>query len=148
MENKNIWLNYVSKAMIHDSADKTFKNVSFDYPESESGLASVSVRLGQVRPTTDRNGVVQDAYNNVLLGAAGTKRKISIKKGGDYVQVEVTVEDILNAFNAGREAYRAKASAEAAAAGVEPEVEAPVETTEATKTSKKGGRKATSKKTK
>lgn len=143
---KNVWMNGVSAKMIHNSKDGTFYNVSFDYPASETGVASVSVRKGQVKDATRKDKTIIEGKKNVLLGAPGTKRKISVKQNGDWVQVEVTVEDILKSFTDGRDAYNAKMK-EAADAGQAPETPAE-ETVEATKTTKKGGRKATSKKSK
>lgn len=139
MEKKNVWLNFVSESMVHEAQGPKgpFKNVSFDCEDSANGIATVSVNMGQVRQSTKKDGTVAAGYVNVLLGAEGSKRQVSVKKAdGSYDRVEMTVEAIANSFASGREAYRA---AQAAAA---PAVEPEVETTEATKV-KKAGRKTT-----
>ena len=139
---QNVWLNGVNKAMIHEATNKegkTFLNVSFSYENSANGLASVSVNEGQVRVATKRQtGEEMPNYRNVMLGKPGSKRTISVKNAqGDYDRIEVTVEEILESFKAGRAKWRAEHPQEAPAA--EEEV---AEETAATKTAKKATKKS------
>lgn len=108
--NTNIWMNNVHFKMVHDGTSATgkkFANVSFDCDASANGLASVSVNAGQVFTATDRQGQPKPDYRNILLGKAGTTRQVSVKQAdGTYTRLEMTVEQIKAAFEAGRKAYR------------------------------------------
>ena len=115
---KNIWLNYVAIAMTHKvtANGKDFTNVSFDCTESANGIATVSVNNEQIKASTNKDGAEVAGYVNVLLGAPGSKRKVSVLQAdGSYGKVEMTVEQIQEYFTAGREAFRAQAAAKAPA---------------------------------
>ncbi len=109
-EKKNgVFLNRVSEKMIHEAqgAKGPFYNVNFDWKDSTTGFASVSVRPAQVMECKDKNGTVLEGKKNILLGDPGTKREISVKQAdGSFAKVEVTVEQIKEAFDNARAEYR------------------------------------------
>lgn len=142
---KNIWLNFVSEKMVREQNGPKgpFYNVSFDCKKSASGIATVSVNKGQVRPSTKKDGSEAAGYVNVLLGAPGSQRQVSVKKeDGSFDRISMTVDEIAESFNAGRSEYRAEQAAKEAPA-IEPETEAPAETVDGAKTKK--GRKTSRK---
>ena len=148
----NIWLNNVHKDMVHENtsaAGKKFANISFDCPSSASGLASVSVNIGQVFTATAKDGTPKESYRNILLGKPGTVRKVSIKMAdGTYSRVDMSVDQIKASFEDGRKAYRAAHPAAApAVATAETEAAAPAAAAAVagTTTKKSSRRKATAK---
>ena len=108
-----LFINFISEKMLHRQVNKAdgreFYSVSVACPNSESRFGTIAVTVGQVFPATKNHGTEEVAgYKNVLLGAPEKMRKVSIKLAdGSYTTVEMSNQDILNAFNAEREAYKA-----------------------------------------
>lgn len=108
-----LFINFISEKMLHRQVNKAdgreFYSVSVACPSSESKFGTIAVTTGQVFPATKNKGTEEVAgYKNVLLGAPEKMRKVSIKLAdGSYTTVEMSNQDILNAFNAEREAYKA-----------------------------------------
>lgn len=115
---KNVWLNYVANGMIHDQAkkddpDRTFKSVTVNCPESKSGLATIAVNDGQVKPSTKKNGAPVEGFSNVLLGDADKTRDVSIAtkvnkkgKGTEFETIQMTNAEIGKMFEAEKAKYR------------------------------------------
>lgn len=124
MANTNIFMNWVSKSLIHEAHkdDKVFYNLSIPYAESKTGYASVSVSKGQVLDATKRNGEVNPAFASVLLGAPEKTRKLSIctkiTKAGKktYGEIELTNKQIADLYEESRKAYKAQTAAAPAVA--------------------------------
>lgn len=125
--NKNTFLNWVSKNLIHEAhkGDKLFYNLSIPYADSKTGYASLSLSKGQVLDATKRNGEVNPAFASVLLGAPEKTRKLSvctkITKTGKktYGEVELTNQEIADIYEESRKAYKAQ-TADAQEAVAEP----------------------------
>lgn len=119
-EKKNIFMNWVSKRMVHASKNtkgETFYNVSFPYAESATGFASVSVSAGQVLKATKKDGTENANFASILLGAPDKEREVSVctdAANKDYKRVKMTNAEIADAYEASRKAY--KESRETAAA--------------------------------
>lgn len=123
MANNTVWLNGISGKLIH--TNKTVKgeitNVSFpvDKKLSDTGYASVSVFSAKmVKPATTKEGqpVLSknggDQLMNVGLGAPEANRQVSVTKidakgNRSYEKVEMTNQQIKDAYEASRSAYRA-----------------------------------------
>ena len=118
MTKKNIFMNFVSEAMIHinkTTEGKEFANISIPCSKSTTGYASVAVNLGQVLPATKKDGTVVDGYKSILMGSADKTRKVSIatgKKRISYKDIEMTNQEIVDCVNAARKAYRASQATE------------------------------------
>jgi hypothetical protein len=110
---KNTFLNWVPVKLIHQATatkngkTNTFFNISFPYPASSNGFASVSVSNGQVFAASKKNGDVNDNFRSVLLGAPDKVRQVSIKTADGYAKIELTNAQIFDAFEADRKAYKA-----------------------------------------
>lgn len=119
----NIFLNAVSEKMIHTNqkADGTeFANITIPYADSKTGYASFGVNAGQVMDAKKKDGTLIAGMKNVLLGKPEGKRRVSVctkapKKGDKvYSNIELTNEQIAEAFNTARAEYKAaQAQAEA-----------------------------------
>lgn len=124
MANTNIFMNWVSKSLIHEAHkdDKVFYNLSIPYAESKTGYASLSLSKGQVLDATKRNGEVNPAFASVLLGAPEKTRKLSIctkiTKAGKktYGEIELTNKQIADLYEESRKAYKAQTAAAQAVA--------------------------------
>lgn len=124
MANINIFMNWVSKSLIHEAHkdDKVFYNLSIPYAESKTGYASLSLSKGQVLDATKRNGEVNPAFASVLLGAPEKTRKLSIctkiTKAGKktYGEIELTNKQIADLYEESRKAYKAQTAAAQAVA--------------------------------
>ena len=106
------FLNYVSEKMIHTNtakeSGKEFATISISCPQSKTGLATISVNLGQILDAKKKDGTVVKGYKNLLLGAPDKTRKVSIATNkSKYKTVEMTNAAIAEMFNAERQAYRA-----------------------------------------
>ena len=112
----NIFINFVHEALIHINTrqdGKQFANISIPCAESKTGYASFAVNMGQLFPATKRDGSVVDGYKSVLLGKPEQPKKLSVatnKKGTNWKDIPVTVQQIADMFNTSREAYRATAT--------------------------------------
>ena len=121
--NKNVWINFVSGKVIHDAQAtaedgtvKAFKNLSFQMADGQ--WASVSLRSGQVKPATKKDGSEIENTYNILLGKPGTERQVSYKKSAKskkYTTATMTVDEIAELIKANQAAYRASQKAEAPA---------------------------------
>lgn len=115
MANKTngLFINFISDKMLHKQTNKNdgreFYSVSVACPNSESKFGTIAVTIGQVFNATKNHGTeTVDGYKNVLLGTPEKMRKVSIKLAdGSYSTIEMSNQDILDAFNAEREAYKA-----------------------------------------
>ena len=117
MAKNSLFLNAVSVKMLHKNSrtdgSKDFVNVTIPYAASKSGYASFGVNVGQVFDATRKDGTEIKDMKNVLLGKADGKRQLSIctkltKKGQKtYGQIEVTNQQILDAFTTARASYKA-----------------------------------------
>lgn len=110
MAKNNLFMNWVSGKMVHEASKdgKTFYNLSLPLAASANGYGSISVSAGQVRDSTKKDGTVVPEFKNILLGSADGVRKVSIKaQDGSYTTVEMTNQEILNAVEENRKAYRA-----------------------------------------
>ena len=117
---KNAWMNHVSTRMIHEAEKegKTFYNISFPYADSKTGYASVSVSAGQVRPATKKDGTVVETTRNILLGDPAKTRQVSVctdAAAKTYAKVELTNEQIVEAYETARKAYKEAQKAAATA---------------------------------
>lgn len=116
MANKNTFMNWVNRQMIHEATGKdgkTFYNVSFPHTESATGYASVSVSAGQVLAATKKDGEVNPAFASILLGAPEKEREVSIctdKDAKAYTRVKMTNAQIAEAYEGARQAYKAQKS--------------------------------------
>lgn len=112
-KNNGLFINFISDKMLHKQVNKSdgreFYSVSVACPNSESKFGTIAVTVGQVFNATKNHGTeTVDGYKNVLLGAPEKMRKVSIKLAdGSYSTIEMSNQDILNAFNTEREAYKA-----------------------------------------
>ena len=112
-KNNGLFINFISDKMLHKQTNKAdgreFYSVSVACPSSESRFGTIAVTVGQVFAATKNHGTeTVDGYKNILLGAPEKMRKVSIKLAdGSYTTVEMSNKDILDAFNAEREAYKA-----------------------------------------
>lgn len=122
MEKKtsNLFLNFVSEKLLHTntaSSGKQFTNVSIPCDKSVTGYASFGVNMGQILPSTRRDGTVIDGYKSVLLGKPETERTVSICTApGAYENIKMTNQAIADAIETNCTAYRAARKAPAAAA--------------------------------
>ena len=111
---KNVWLNYVSDKMIHeqhrtDDPTRTFRSVTISCPESATGLATIAVNDGQVKPSTKKNGAPVEGFSNILLGDADKTHKVSVatdKKGKNFKDIEMTNGEICRMFEVEKAKYR------------------------------------------
>lgn len=121
---KNVFINWVSRNLIHEAhkEDKTFYNISIPYAESKNGYANLSVSAGQVLAATKRDGTVNNSFASILLGAPDKVRQLSIcskitKTGKKtYAKIEMTNAEIAEAYEASRKAYKESQTAETQAA--------------------------------
>lgn len=110
----NVWLNYVSDKMIHeqhknDDPNRTFRSVTINCPQSKTGLATIAVNDGQVRPSTKKNGAPVEGFSNVLLGDADKTHKVSVatdKAGKHFKDIEMKNSEIGQMFEAEKAKYR------------------------------------------
>ena len=110
--NNGLFINFISEKMIHLQKNKTdgreFYSISITAPASTSGFGTIAVTTGQVFNATKNHGTEEVAgYKNILLGAPEKMRKVSIKLAdGNYSTIEMSNQDILDAFEAERKAYK------------------------------------------
>ena len=118
---KNVFINFISDKMLHLQTNKSdgrnFYSVSIDCPASANKFGTIAVTEKQVFAATKNKGTeVVDGFKNVLLGRPDKMRKVSILNAdGTYGTVEMSNADILKAFDAEREAYKAQATVPAQA---------------------------------
>ena len=121
MEKKNLFINFVHEALIHvnKTADgKEFANISIPCDQSKTGYASFAVNMGQLFPATKRDGSVVDGYKSILLGKPEHQKKLSVatnKKGTNWKDIPVTVQQLKDMFEKSREAYKAANAGETVA---------------------------------
>lgn len=119
--NANVFINFISDKMLHLQTNKSdgrnFYSVSIACPQSANKFGTIAVAEKQVFAATKNKGQqVVDGFKNVLLGRPEKSRKVSILNADDtYGTVEMTNAEILSAFDAEREAYRAQAQVPAQA---------------------------------
>lgn len=118
---KNVFINFISDKMLHLQTNKSdgrnFYSVSVACPQSANKFGTIAVTEKQVFAATKNKGTeVVDGFKNVLLGRPDKMRKVSILNAdGTYGTVEMSNADILKAFDAEREAYKAQAQVPAQA---------------------------------
>ena len=118
----NTFMNYVSEKCIHinkTAEGKEFANISISCPKSKTGMASLAVNLGQVRPATKRDGSVAEGYKNILLGKEDGVRQVNVatnKKGTNWKTIKMTNKEIADMVADQRKAYRAAQKADEAVA--------------------------------
>lgn len=115
-----LFINGISENLIHantsikeDGTERNFYNVSIPMASSKTGWASVSVAAGQVITRTNKAGV---EYKSIYLGKPETKRQVSIattKTTGKYKVVEMTNQEIKDAYDGARAAYKKELEAAA-----------------------------------
>lgn len=119
--NKNVFINFISEKMLHLQTNKAdgrqFYSVSIACPASANKFGTIAVTEKQVFAATKTKGTqVVDGFKNLLLGRPEKTRKVSILNAdGSYGTVEMTNAEILQAFDAEREAYKAQAQVPAQA---------------------------------
>ena len=111
-KNVNVWANYVSKALVRERKTqngKTFLSVSMPYSKSVNGWASFNINSAQARPCKNKAGEEIKTMYNLLLGDPNATRKVSIctklsanGKGAEYAAIEMTNQQIADAFRANR----------------------------------------------
>lgn len=118
----NSFANFISEKCIHINKTedgKEFANISISCPKSKTGMASIAVNLGQVRPATRKDNTVVEGYKNILLGKADGERTVKIatnKKGTNWKSIKMTNQAIAEMITEQRTAYRASQKAEEAVA--------------------------------
>lgn len=118
---KNVFINFISDKMLHLQTNKSdgrnFYSVSIACPASANKFGTIAVTEKQVFAATKNKGTeVVDGFKNVLLGRPDKMRKVSILNADStYGTVEMSNADILKAFDAEREAYKAQAQVPAQA---------------------------------
>lgn len=119
MAKNGIFMNYVSRKIVHeqnavkDGKTRSFYNVSIPVAASANGYGSFAVNAGQVLASTKRDGTEIPGLCSILLGAPEKTRKVSIavkktakSKKVTYTDVEMTNQEILDAWNESRKQYR------------------------------------------
>jgi len=111
-----LFINGISENLIHanqTTEGKPFYNVSIPMASSKTGWASVSVAAGQVITRTNKAGV---EYKSIYLGKPETKRQVSIattKTTGKYKVVEMTNQELKDAYDSARANYKKELEAAA-----------------------------------
>ena len=117
---KNLFLNYVSESLLHtqnttgkNGEPRTFVNLSIPMAQSANGYGSISVNVGQVLASTKKDGTAVAGMKSILLGKPEATRKVSIAvkkspraKKVSYENIEMTNQQILDAWTESRKAYR------------------------------------------
>lgn len=107
----NSWLNYISTKLIHEVNARNgnrFISVSVPLSSSENGFANISVDAKQIFRSKDKNGNVNDAFRNILLGKSDDMQKISIMtdaKARTYETIEISNAELESEFRLQKKRY-------------------------------------------
>ena len=111
------FINFINRAMLHEQTNgkdgRKFVSVSLPCAQSKSGYGTIAVSEKQVLPATKKDGTVRDEYANILLGDEGKTRKVSVLTDDGYKTVEILNKDLVDGFDAARNAYKAAATVKA-----------------------------------
>jgi hypothetical protein len=115
------WANWVTEKCLRlrkSSSGKDFYSVSLPYPKADANakgqrFCSLAVNPSQVKDSTiHATGEVKPGFKNILLGKAGSTKTISYIKNGQVEKEKITVDEIVELYEADRKEFRAAAVAE------------------------------------
>ncbi len=121
------FINHYPAGMVHirkttdkNGNEREFASVSIACPESKTGMANITVNMGQLLPATKKDGTVVDGRYSILLGDADKERTVSVAtnnpknaKNRKYADVKLTNAQIAEYVNTARAAYAEEQEAQA-----------------------------------
>ena len=123
---RNAWINWVNTGLVRTVFSKeSFKSVSISCANSKNGFMKIVASDDAIRVSRYRTGKKNENYIDVSLGNPNAMRSVSIctkapVKGvcqGEYKYIYMKNSEIMEIYNASREAYKtAKAFAQKTAA--------------------------------
>ncbi len=126
---RNAWINWVNTGLVRTfyskKNEKVFKDISIPYANSQNGFMKIVASDDAIYVSRYRTGKKNENYIDVSLGNPNAMRSVSIctkapVKGvcqGEYKYIYMKNSEIMEIYNASREAYKtAKAFAQKTAA--------------------------------
>lgn len=107
----SVYANHVSRTLIREkgTGDKAFASISVETDKSASGWATYAVSMKQVLPSKDFKGNDALDFANIALGSAESTRKLSIMVSeGNYDEIEVTNQEIVDMHKAALDKFRSQ----------------------------------------